>query len=64
MAELQAASANIRLTNEDRRSICLVNNISPTVQAETAAAFVSAIETIYNNGPCDARMNVIYDIIR
>ena len=64
MAELQAASANIRLTNEDRRSICLVNNISPTVQAEMAAAFVSAIETIYNNGPCDARMNVAYDIIR
>ena len=63
MAELTAASASIRLTNEEGRSICFVNNVLPTVTAETAAAFVDAIETLYNNGECAARMNIAYDIV-
>ena len=62
MANLTPASAGIRLSNEDGRSICFVNNVSPSVSAETALGFVRAIETIYNNGDCTARMNVVYDI--
>ena len=63
MAELATRAANIRLTNEDGRVICSVSNVSPAVNAETAAGFVSAIATIYNNGSCNARMNVVYDIL-
>jgi len=63
MAELVIVSANIRITNEDRRSVCSVNNVSPSVAPETAAAFVNAIETLYNNGACSARMNVAYDVV-
>ena len=62
MASIDVIGANIRLTNEENRSVCLINNVSPNVSANTAAAFVSAIEKIYNNGPCTARMNVAYDI--
>ena len=32
--------------------------------ADTAAAFVNAIETIYNNGACTARMSVTMDIVQ
>ena len=64
MANLVAASANIRLVNEDRKSICSVSNVSPTVSAQTAANFVDAIEKIYNNGTCTARMSVVMDIVR
>jgi len=64
MANFVAASANIRLTNEDRKSVCSVSGISPTVSAETAAGFVDAIEKIYNNGTCSARMSLVMDIVR
>ena len=56
MASFATASANIRLTNEERKSICSVRNVSPTVTADTAAAFVDAIEKIYNNGKCIANV--------
>ena len=64
MAALTTASANIRMANEAGRSICSVNNVSPTVSAETAAGFVTAIETLYNNGMCTARLNIVHDITR
>jgi len=64
MANFVVASASIRLTNEDGRSICSVSNVSPIVTAETAVAFVNAVETIYNNGPCTARMSVAMDIVQ
>jgi len=63
MASFSNASASIRMMNESRRSICTVNNINPLVSAETATAFVNAIETIYNNGRCTARLSIIQDII-
>jgi len=63
MAELNVITANIRITNEARRSVCSVNNVSPSVTAETAVAFVEAIETLYNNGACAGRMNIAYDIV-
>ena len=64
MAELVPVSANIRLSNYDGNSVCFVSGVSPSVSAGTAAAFVDAIETIYNNGDCSARMNKAYDIER
>ena len=64
MANFVTASASIRLTNEDNRRVCFVNNVSPTVTAQTAGAFVDAIETLYNVGECTARMNVALDIVR
>ena len=63
MAELIPVSANIRLTNEDRRSICFVSNVSPSVTADTAAGFVDAITRLYNRGPCNSRMNIAVDIV-
>jgi len=64
MANFNTTSASIRLTNEERKSICSVSNVSPTVTADTAAAFVNAIEKIYNNGTCTARMSIAMDIVR
>ena len=58
MASFTKVSANIRIVNEDRRSVCSVNNVNPSVSAQTAAAFVDALKTIYNNGDCIARLNI------
>ena len=63
MNELVAASATIRIINEARRSVCSVSNVSQTVTADTAAAFVNAIETLYNDDPCTARMSIIFDLV-
>jgi len=62
MANFSNASANIRIVNEDRRSVCSLNNVNPSVSATTAAAFVGALKTIYNNGNCTARLNISQDI--
>ena len=64
MAQLVAASANLRLTNEDRRSVFSVNNVSPNVTAEDAAGFVSAVEKLYNNGQCSARVSIVLNLKR
>jgi len=64
MANFVTVSAGIRLTNEEGKSVCSIARVSPAVTADTAAAFVSAIETIYNNGTCTARMSVTMDIAR
>jgi len=64
MAGFTNVSANIRLINEDRRSVCSVNNVNPSVSAQTAAAFVGALKTIYNNGECTARLNITQEIVQ
>ena len=64
MAELVAASANLRLTNEDRKSVFSVSNVSPTVSADTAAGFVNAVEKLYNNGQCSARVSIVLNLKR
>ena len=64
MAELKAINANLRLLNEESKSVCFINNISPDVEASKAAAFTNAIETIYNNGECSARMSIVYQLER
>jgi len=63
MAALTPVSANMRISNEKER-ICSVLNVSPTVAPQTAANFVEAIETIYNNGDCTARINLVLDVVR
>jgi len=62
MPEFVTAFASMRLRNEEGKSVFSVTNVSPTVTAETAAAFVGAVETIYNNGPCTARLNIVRDL--
>lgn len=62
MASFSNASANIRIVNENRRSVCSINKVNPSVSAATAAAFVGALKTIYNNGNCTARLNISQDI--
>ena len=62
MAEFITKSANLRLTDADKKSVCSVNDVSPSVPAETAAAFVEAVETLFNGGPCTAQMRVVYDL--
>ena len=64
MVELIAASANLRITSEDKRSVFSVTNVSPTVSAEAVAGFVGAVEKIYNNGQCDARINIVLGLKR
>ena len=64
MPELRPASATLRLTNEERRSVFSVGNVSPSVSAETAAGFVNAVEKIYNNGTCAARISISLDLKR
>jgi len=64
MANFVTAFAGIRLSNEEGKSICSISRVSPTVTADTAVAFVNAIETIYNNGACTARMSVTMDIVQ
>ena len=64
MAKLTAVSANLRLLNEENRSVCLVSNIKPNAEAERVAAFAGAIEVIYNNGPCSGRLSVVYELER
>ena len=64
MPELVTASANLRVTNDERRSVFSVATVSPTVTAATLANFVDAVETLYNNGQCAARLNVTMDLVR
>ena len=63
MAQLQVASAILRTTNDDGRVVCSVSNVTPGIDAESAAAFANAISTIYNRGECSNRLNVAYDLI-
>ena len=64
MPELMAASANLRLTNEDNKAVFSVGSVSPTVSAQTAANFVDAVEKLYNNGQCSARISIVMNLIR
>ena len=64
MANFVTASASIRISNKESKRVCSVSNVSATVTADTAAAFVDAIEQIYNNGDCTARFSVAMDIER
>ena len=64
METFNSVSGSIRISNPEGKRICSALNVSPTVQPATAAAFVTAIETIYNNGPCTARISLTMDIQR
>ncbi len=64
MAELVTKTANIRIVGADKKSACAVSGVLPTVTAEKAAGFVSAVETLRNNGTCTATLRVTIDIVR
>ena len=64
MAELRALSANMRISNADHGRVCSVSQVAPSVTAQTAVNFVDAIEKIYNNGACTARMSIVLDVVR
>ena len=64
MVTLTAASGNLRITNEDKRSILSVSGVSPTVSAETVADFVSAVEKLHNDGSCGARISIVMNLQR
>jgi hypothetical protein len=64
MAELKAISAALRISNNEKTRICFVSNVAHDVAALTVANFVDAIETIYNNGPCTARLNIALEVVR
>ena len=63
MAEFVNVSANIRISNEEGTRVCSVTNVNPSVSAQTAAAFVKAIETLYNSSKCAGRLFVGQDIV-
>ena len=63
MASMTYKAASIRIVNAEKKSVCTVNDVLPTVDANTAEEFVSAIETLYNNGPCTAQIRMIYDLV-
>ena len=63
MAEFINVSANIRISNEEGTRVCSVTNVNPSVSAQTAAAFVKAIETLYNSSKCAGRLFVGQDIV-
>jgi hypothetical protein len=54
--ELTAASAILRIVNEDGRSVFSANKVSPPVSTATAAGFVDAVEKLYNDGQCEAKL--------
>jgi len=58
MAEFVTTSANLRVTNAERRSVFSVAGVEPTISAQTLAGFVDAVETLYNTGPCAARLGI------
>jgi hypothetical protein len=64
MVELVTTSAGIRISGEDKRSVFSATNILPTVSAETVAGFVSAVEKLYNNSTCSARINIVLNLKR
>ncbi|MCL2190069.1 MAG: hypothetical protein FWB87_15050 [Defluviitaleaceae bacterium] len=63
MAALKPVSANMRISNEKER-ICSVLNVAHDVAPQVAANFVDAIEKIYNNGACTARLSITLDVER
>jgi hypothetical protein len=62
MAEIITTAANIRILGEDKKSACAVSGVLPTVTAEKAAAFVSAIAALRNNGDCTATLRTTAEI--
>jgi hypothetical protein len=64
MAEYKAISASLRVTNGDKARVCSVLNVAHDAPAQKVGNFVDAIETIYNDGPCNARLSITLDVVR
>ena len=64
MTQFNPISAGMRVINEDKTRICSVLSMAHDVDATTVGNFVDAIETLYNNGVCTARMNIALEVVR
>jgi len=64
MTTLNRISASMRIMNDDKKRICSVLGMAHDVEAATVGNFVDAIETLYNNGACTARMNIALEVVR
>jgi len=54
----------MRVMNDDKKRICSVLGMAHDVEAATVGNFVDAIETLYNNCACTARMNIALEVVR
>jgi len=54
----------MRIINYDKTRICSVLNMAHDANATIVGNFVDAIETLYNNGACTARMNIALEVVR
>jgi len=52
------ASAGIRITNDERKTVCTVSRVNPMVAPATAVGFAAAVAALYNKGQCTARINM------
>jgi hypothetical protein len=64
MAQLKPLNASVRIINADDVRVCSVLHVAHDAAADKVANFVEAIETIYNNGLCTARMNIALEVVR
>ena len=63
MPQFNPMSTAMRISNEKER-ICSVLGVAHDVTAQTAANFVNAIQTIYGNGECTARLSITMDLVQ
>ena len=64
MASFNTTSASIRIANKEGKRVLSATNVSPTVTPQAAAGFVAAVETMYNNGDCNARVSIAMELDR
>ncbi|MCL2357439.1 MAG: hypothetical protein FWC70_09865 [Defluviitaleaceae bacterium] len=63
MANIVTASASLRICSAQNRSVCTISGVNPSMSAVDAAAFVAAIQTMYNRDADTARIHVVSDIV-
>jgi len=63
MPQFNPISAGMRISN-DKERICSVLGVAHDVSAQTAVNFVNAIQTIYGNGDCTARLSITMDLVQ
>ena len=64
MTTFNPVNASMRIINEDKTRVCSVLSMAHDIDAATVGNFVDAIETLYNNGACTARMNIALEVVR
>lgn len=62
MPSIGNTTAALRIRSAQNRAICSINGVDPSMSAEKAAGFVTAIQTMYNRGLVTARIHIVSDI--